>query len=254
MKRQLIFVFALVVSLIGSLGIAVAAKTASKTATLSKTEIMKNKDNKLSYAMGLDAGMNFQQLGIPVKPEVFVIGLQHGLSKDSKGAYMQREDINTVLTEFQKSWQAKQEVAFKKVSEENAKAGEKFLASNKSKPGVKTLKSGLQYKVITPGKGNKPKATDKVTVDYQGRLINGTEFDSSYKIGKPVTFKVSEVIPGWTEVLQLMSTGSTWEVYIPAKLAYGERGVGGPIGPNQTLIFKIHLISIGDRADSKKSS
>ena len=106
------------------------------------------------------------------------------------------------------------------------------------------LPSGLQYKIVEAGKGLKPSKEDTVTVDYTGRLINGEVFDSSEKTGKPATFKVSQVIPGWTEALQMMPAGSTWEVYVPSALAYGPRSVGGPIGPNETLIFKIHLISI----------
>ena len=255
MRRQIMTVLlALLVSFMG-VQVTMAAKDvapAMKNKKQDKVSILKSSESKLSYAMGLDAGMNFQQMGIPVKPDVFVIGLRHGLQPKLEQAYMNREEIGKVLSEFQKSWQAKQEAAFKKISKTNAEAGRKFLADNKKQAGIKTLSSGLQYKVIANGKGPKPKSTDTVTVDYQGRFINGKEFDSSYKVGKPVSFKVSEVIPGWTEALQLMKTGSTWEVYIPPQLAYGERGVGGPIGPNQTLIFKIHLIKIGDSKEKSK--
>lgn len=122
--------------------------------------------------------------------------------------------------------------------------GEAFLASNKTKPGVITLSDGLQYKVITEGQGEKPKANDTVIVHYSGTLIDGTEFDSSYKRGEPATFPVKAVIPGWVEALQLMKVGSTWELYIPPALAYGERGAPPAIGPNQTLIFKVTLIGI----------
>jgi len=257
MRRQIMTVLlALLVSLMGVQEAIAArdAKPAVKNNKQDKATILKSNESKLSYAMGLDAGMNFKQMGIPVKPDVFVIGLRHGLQPKIEQAYMNRDEINKVLSEFQKSWQAKQEDAFNKLSKTNLASGKKFLADNKKQAGVKTLSSGLQYKVITDGKGPKPKATDTVTVDYQGRFINGKEFDSSYKVGKPVSFKVSEVIPGWTEALQLMKTGSTWEVYIPPQLAYGERGVGGPIGPNQTLIFKIHLIKIGDTKDKPKKS
>lgn len=124
------------------------------------------------------------------------------------------------------------------------KQGEAFLQANKTKKGVVTLPSGLQYEVITQGTGKKPGKNDVVTVDYEGKLINGQIFDSSYKRGQPASFPVSGVIPGWTEALQLMNTGSTWMLYIPATLAYGEAGAGGLIGPNETLVFKVHLISI----------
>lgn len=131
--------------------------------------------------------------------------------------------------------------------ERNKTDGENFLASNKSKPGVITLSDGLQYKVITEGKGPKPTATDTVTVDYQGSFINGKVFDSSYQRGEPASFPVNGVIPGWQEALQLMNTGSTWMIYIPSDLAYGERGAPGAIGPNETLVFKVHLISINSK-------
>ncbi|HVE45034.1 MAG TPA: FKBP-type peptidyl-prolyl cis-trans isomerase [Gammaproteobacteria bacterium] len=126
----------------------------------------------------------------------------------------------------------------------NKLAGDNFLQMNKSKPGVQTLPDGLQYQEITPGTGNPPNDNDVVTVDYQGTLIDGTEFDSSYKRGQPATFPVKGVIPGWTEVLKQMKPGATWMVYIPAALAYGEMGSPPAIGPNETLIFKIHLIEV----------
>ncbi|WP_267896342.1 FKBP-type peptidyl-prolyl cis-trans isomerase [Aquicella lusitana] len=126
----------------------------------------------------------------------------------------------------------------------NKTEGETFLAANKTKPGVVTLPDGLQYKIITEGTGPKPTANDVVTVHYAGRLINGKEFDSSYKRGEPASFPVSAVIPGWVEALQLMKVGSKWELYIPAHLAYGERGAPPDIGPNQTLIFEVQLIDI----------
>jgi FKBP-type peptidyl-prolyl cis-trans isomerase FklB len=130
------------------------------------------------------------------------------------------------------------------IADENAKAGAAFLAENKNKAGVVTLADGLQYKIVASGLGKKPSKDDTVTVDYEGKFINGEIFDSSYKRGEPVSFPVSAVIPGWTEALQLMNTGSTWVLYIPASLAYGERGMPSAIGPNETLIFKVHLISV----------
>lgn len=124
------------------------------------------------------------------------------------------------------------------------KQGDAFLLANKDKKGVVTLPSGLQYEVITEGKGKKPTKNDVVTVDYEGKLVNGQVFDSSYKRGQPASFPVGGVIPGWTEALQLMNEGSTWMLYIPSTLAYGEAGAGGAIGPNETLVFKVHLISV----------
>jgi FKBP-type peptidyl-prolyl cis-trans isomerase FklB len=144
---------------------------------------------------------------------------------------------------FQKEVMAKQA----EVAKKNKAEGEAFLAENKKKEGVKTTPSGLQYKVIKPGKGKKPKSSDTVTVNYRGTLIDGTEFDSSYKRGQPATFQVSGVIPGWTEALQLMEEGAKWQLFIPSNLAYGERGAGGVIGPNATLIFEVELISIQEK-------
>jgi FKBP-type peptidyl-prolyl cis-trans isomerase FklB len=129
-------------------------------------------------------------------------------------------------------------------SSKNTDAGAAFLAANAKKPGVKTLPDGLQYKVITEGKGEKPTLNDVVTVHYMGTLVDGKEFDSSYKRGEPATFPVAGVIAGWTEALQLMPAGSTWELYIPANLAYGEQGAPPVIGPNETLIFKVQLLSV----------
>ncbi len=129
-------------------------------------------------------------------------------------------------------------------AEKNLAAGDAFLEKNKTKPGVVTLADGLQYKVITKGTGPKPTSNDVVTVHYAGTLINGKEFDSSYKRGEPISFPVTGVIPGWVEALQLMPVGSTWELYIPANLAYGEQGAPPAIGPNETLIFKVNLISV----------
>lgn len=135
-------------------------------------------------------------------------------------------------------------LSFGLISTTFAATDNSFLDKNKTKPGVTTLPDGLQYKIITPGKGEKPKLNDTVTVNYEGKLTDGTEFDSSYKRGQPATFPVSGVIAGWTEALQMMPVGSTWELFIPATLAYGENGAPPAIGPNETLIFKVHLISI----------
>jgi FKBP-type peptidyl-prolyl cis-trans isomerase FklB len=129
-------------------------------------------------------------------------------------------------------------------SDANKKTGEEFLAANKSKDGVVALPSGLQYKILTAGTGAKPTASDSVECNYRGTLINGTEFDSSSKHGGPATFPVSGVIKGWTEALQLMPVGSKWQLFVPSDLAYGERGAGGDIGPNETLIFEVELLSI----------
>ena len=145
---------------------------------------------------------------------------------------------------FQKEMVAKQEQVNKEAGAKNAAAGQKFLADNKTKEGVKTTASGLQYKVMKEGSGATPKTTDTVTVNYRGTLIDGTEFDSSYKRNEPISFPVTGVIPGWTEALQLMKVGSKYQVFIPANLAYGAQGAGQVIGPNSTLIFDVELLGV----------
>jgi FKBP-type peptidyl-prolyl cis-trans isomerase FklB len=157
---------------------------------------------------------------------------------------MTDQDMIETMTAFQKEVMAKQQEAVKKLGEKNKAEGEAFLAENKKKEGVTTLPSGLQYKAVKAGSGKKPKATDTVTVHYRGTSIDGTEFDSSYRRGQPVSFPVNGVIPGWTEALQLMEEGAKWQVFIPSGLAYAERGAGREIGPNAALIFEIELISI----------
>lgn len=198
--------------------------------------------DKLSYSIGADLGKNFKAQGIDVAPEALAKGMQDAISGTQ--LMLTDQQMKDVLTQFQKDLMAKRTSEFNKKAEENKVKGEAFLQSNKSKPGVVVLPSGLQYKIIEKGTGAKPGKTDTVTVEYTGTLMNGTVFDSTDKTGKPATFEVSRVIPGWTEALQLMPAGSTWEIYVPSALAYGPRSVGGPIGPNETLMFKIHLISV----------
>ncbi|HAT8264969.1 TPA: FKBP-type peptidyl-prolyl cis-trans isomerase [Legionella pneumophila] len=223
------------------MGLAMSTAMAATDATSLATD-----KDKLSYSIGADLGKNFKNQGIDVNPEAMAKGMQDAMS----GAQLAltEQQMKDVLNKFQKDLMAKRTAEFNKKADENKVKGEAFLTENKNKPGVVVLPSGLQYKVINPGNGVKPGKSDTVTVEYTGRLIDGTVFDSTEKTGKPATFQVSQVIPGWTEALQLMPAGSTWEIYVPSGLAYGPRSVGGPIGPNETLIFKIHLISV------KKSS
>ena len=214
----------------------------STTMAAADTPALTTDMDKLSYSIGSDLGKNFKRQGIEINPTVMAKGVQDGMS----GAPLQltEQQMKDVLSKFQKDLITKRAAEFNKKAEENKTKGDAFLTQNKGKPGVVALPSGLQYKIITAGSGKKPQKEDTVTVEYTGRLINGDVFDSTEKTGKPATFKLSQVIPGWTEALQLMPAGSTWEVYVPANLAYGSRNVGGPIGPNETLIFNIHLISV----------
>jgi FKBP-type peptidyl-prolyl cis-trans isomerase FklB len=206
---------------------------------------LKDQKEKISYIIGRDIGVKFKEQSVDVDPDILARGIKDGLS--GARPLLSGPEAREVMTAFEKELRVKHEAARKAAGEKNKKEGEAFLAENKEKEGVKTLPSGLQYKVIRPGTGKKPKATDTVTTHYKGTLIDGTEFDSSYKRGKPATFAVSGVIPGWTEALQLMEEGAKWQLFIPPKLAYGERGAGQVIGPQATLIFEVELISIQEK-------
>ena len=203
---------------------------------------LKNDKDKVSYALGLNIGKSMKQEGLDINPDVLAAAMKDVFA----GAKTQLtdEEVQAVMQDFQKKMMAKQAAVRDEGLGKNKAEGEKFLADNKKKEGIKTTASGLQYKVITDGKGKTPKATDTVKTHYRGTLISGTEFDSSYKRGEPAEFPVGGVIKGWTEALQLMKEGSKWQLYIPSDLAYGERGAGKDIGPNSTLIFDIELISI----------
>lgn len=218
------------------------APEVTPTAATTNNEQLKNDTDKLSYSIGVDLGKGFKNQNIDINVNTLVLGLSDAINE--KTLLLSDEQRQDIISSFQKTLMAKRNAEFMKKSEENKVKGEEFLNQNKTKAGVITLPSGLQYKVITEGKGVKPRKDDTVTVDYTGTLISGEVFDSSEKTGKPATFKVSQVISGWTEALQLMPAGSTWEVYIPPALAYGPRSVGAAIGPNETLVFKIHLISV----------
>jgi len=204
---------------------------------------LKTEKQKASYAVGFDMGSSLKENGLDIDADILVQAIKDALSGATP--LMSEQEVKATLMAVSKDVQAKQQAKMSALGEKNKKEGEAFLAQNKTKEGVKTLASGLQYKVLTEGKGNSPKASDTVTVNYRGTLINGTEFDSSYKRGQPATFPVSGVIKGWTEALQLMKEGSKWRIYVPANLAYGENGTpGGPIEPNATLIFDVELISV----------
>lgn len=221
-----------------------------------KTELKTDKE-KQSYAIGLNSGRNMvkslQMQGIEVDIAAIQKGIGDGIA--DKKPLLTEDQMRDIITALQKEMQgkqqemmAKQQEASKAQGEKNKKEGEKYLAENKKNKGVKTTASGLQYSVMTEGKGNTPKAADTVTVHYKGTLIDGTEFDSSFKRGEPATFPVNGVIKGWTEALQLMKQGSKWMLYVPSSLAYGERGAGPMIGPNSTLIFEVELLSINKAA------
>lgn len=197
---------------------------------------------KTSYSLGADFGKNVKSTGMELDVDAVVQGLRDAMAE--KELLLEEDQIRELLITFGQD--ARKKMTEKRQADAvNAKMeGEKFLEENKSKEGVVTLESGLQYKVVSEGSGAKPKATDRVSVHYRGRLLSGKEFDSSYKRGMPAEFGVNEVIKGWTEALQLMPVGSKWELYIPANLAYGERGAGNDIPPGATLVFEVELLGI----------
>jgi FKBP-type peptidyl-prolyl cis-trans isomerase FklB len=200
-----------------------------------KSPPLKDQKDKVSYSIGLNIGTNLSRQNVEINPEALVAGVKDGIAQKPQ---LTQDQIKEVMTAFEKDMQARQKAA----GEKSAAEGTKFLEENKKKEGVKTTASGLQYKVLKEGTGTQPKATDTVTVNYRGTLINGKEFDSSYKRGQAATFPLTGVIKGWTEGLQLMKTGAKYQLFVPPNLAYGERAVGPDLPANSTLIFEIELL------------
>jgi FKBP-type peptidyl-prolyl cis-trans isomerase FklB len=197
---------------------------------------------KVSYIIGLDIGKNLANQGIDIDSAALAAGVAD--SFNDSAVKLTESEIQTIMTSFQTELEAKQSKMKAAESDKNTAEGQAFLELNRSKEGVVALASGLQYREIKAGNGKSPKATDQVTTHYKGTLLDGTTFDSSYDRGEPAQFPVNGVIAGWTEALQLMKEGSVWELFIPSKLAYGERGAGGKIGPNATLVFTVELLKV----------
>src|SRR5437868_11295220 len=202
-----------------------------------KSPQLKDQKDKVSYSIGLNIGFNLGRQNVQVNPDVLAAGIKDAIAGKTQ---LNADQVKEVMATFEKDMQQKQKAA----GEKNASEGAKFLEENKKKEGVKATASGLQYKAIKEGTGPQPKETDTVTVNYRGTLINGTEFDSSYKRGEPASFPLNGVIKGWTEGLQLMKAGSKYQFFIPANLAYGERAMGPDIAPNSTLIFDVELKAV----------
>jgi FKBP-type peptidyl-prolyl cis-trans isomerase FklB len=201
-----------------------------------------NTQDKASYAIGLSIGKDFHDQSLAVNPDALTAGLKDALT--GAKPRLSDQECHDALTAWQKEQMDKALAQRKEAGEKNKKEGEKFLDANKTKEGIKTLPSGVQYKVLKEGTGACPKATSTVKTHCRGTLIDGTEFFSTYQDKEPATFVVNEVIKGWSEVLPLMKVGSKWQIFVPAELAYGEKGASSKIGPNSTLIFEIELVGI----------
>lgn len=203
---------------------------------------METIEDSVAYIVGGNLGSQFHNDSLQINPDIFMKGFETTLNGDSLS--INDSVAQGLMMRFQQKMQEKQQKQFEAELEANTKKGQEFLEQNKTEPGVQVTESGLQYKVLEEGNGPKPTAEDKVKVHYTGKLIDGTVFDSSIERGEPTEFNVNRVIPGWTEGLQLMSVGSKYMFYIPANIAYGERGAGQQIGPNETLIFEVELLEI----------
>ena len=217
---------------------ATAAKTAAPLT-------LKTSKDKFSYAIGMKTGESLKKQSVPVDPSIMARGMKDALAGGK--TLMTDEEAQAAITEVQMDVRKKMQEKMQAEGAENKKKGDAFLAENKSKPGVVALPDGLEYKILKEGTGPKPTSSDTVECNYRGTLIDGKEFDSSYKRGKPAQFAVTGVIKGWTEALQLMPVGSKWQLFIPADLAYGERSPSPDIGPGDTLVFEIELLSIVEK-------
>jgi FKBP-type peptidyl-prolyl cis-trans isomerase len=220
---------------------AVAASLLLAPSLLRADDAFKDDQDKVSYSMGVDMGRNLHQQTIDVNPDVLVQGIKDGIAGGP--TKMTDDEMKATMQAFITTMKTKMQAKQAAMGADNKTKGEAYLAENAKKDGWKTTPSGLQYKVVTTGTGDKPKATDTVVTQYRGTTIDGTEFDSSYKRNEPAEFPVNAVIPGWTEALQMMPVGSKWQLVIPAGLAYGENAPP-QIGPNSVLRFDVELVAI----------
>ncbi|WP_429884358.1 FKBP-type peptidyl-prolyl cis-trans isomerase [Geoalkalibacter halelectricus] len=214
---------------------------ASAAASAAQNPPLESGTDRFSYALGQQLGRDLKMGEVAVTPELIAAGVRDALAGTSR---MSDEEMELAMEEMQREMMMKHLAQQERMGRENLEKGQAFLAENAKRQGVKTTPSGLQYRITEEGTGKTPGPDSSVTVHYRGTLIDGTVFDSSFERGEPVTFPVSGVIPGWTEALQLMKEGAKWTIYLPADLAYGEHGAGQVIGPNETLIFDVELISV----------
>ncbi len=211
------------------------------------TVTLEDSNERLSYGIAFGLGQRMAADGVPMDVDAFSAGLRDAM--EGAEPRMTQEEIQTEMQAYQERAMAEQQAAIAAAGEANLAASEAFLAENATREGVVVTESGLQYEVLEAGEGASPAAEDTVEVHYRGTLVDGTEFDSSYKRGETVSFGVSQVIAGWTEALQLMSPGAKWKLFIPADLAYGPGGAGNLIGPNAALVFEVELVSVTEAAD-----
>ncbi|MBN2346466.1 MAG: FKBP-type peptidyl-prolyl cis-trans isomerase [Candidatus Aminicenantes bacterium] len=233
------------------LGIASCQKAGVTAAAALKKEDLDSQKKKVSYAIGLDIGRNFKSRSMDIDLDVLFQGLKDAQKDD--GTLLGPEEIQQVMTQFQQDMMKADQEKRQARGLDNKTREDAFLRENAGKPGVKVTPSGLQYKVISEGTGPRPLESDTVKVHYRGTLLDGTEFDSSYKRNDPAVFPLKGVIKGWTEALQLMRTGSKYQIFLPSRLAYGESGAGEVIGPNATLVFEIELLGIEKPAGTPNS-
>ncbi len=250
--------FALPLALVGLVSLQACNQQATDTGESKKAAApvaLESSEQRLSYGIAYNLGQRMSQDGMKIDLDAFVAGFSDGVGGGE--GKMTSDEINAEIKAYQEKMVAEQQAEHDKLAQTNEAASTAFLEQNKAREGVVTTDSGLQYEIITEGTGPKPGPDDTVEVHYRGTLVDGTEFDSSYKRGKTVTFGVGQVIPGWTEALQLMPVGSKWKLFIPPELAYGAGGAGQVIGPNAALIFEVELVSIpsqekgDDAADAK---
>jgi FKBP-type peptidyl-prolyl cis-trans isomerase FklB len=230
----------------GRLRIAFGIALICGAASAQEVPTLESQKEKVSYALGMDLGNRLRRQSVEVDPDLLAQGLRDALAGGT--TLLTADEVRASLMALQTELRTRQMETLRKLGEKNRLEGEAFLAENKTKEGVVALPSGLQYKVLKEGNGEKPALGDTVVCYYRGTLIDGTEFDSSYKRKKPAIFAVRSVVKGWAEALQLMPAGSRWQLFIPSDLAYGDRGAGKDVGPNATLIYEVELVSIRDRS------
>ena len=245
MKKILVLALAMML-----IGLVACSKASGDTAKALTKESLDNQKKKVSYAIGLDIGQNFKARAMDIDLEILYQGLKDSQKADKP--LLDKDEIQKVMTQFQQDMMKAEQEKRASQGQGNKAREEAFLKENSQKPGVKVTASGLQYKVITEGTGPLAKESDTVKVHYRGTLLDGTEFDSSYKRNEPAVFPLKGVIKGWTEALQLMKVGSKYQIFLPSSLAYGEQGAGQVIGPNATLIFEVELLGIENPAPGTK--